>query len=163
MIRKLHESYSDINYENVWDAYDLAEEYLGCEELCLALAKGMGTDTLEFLMKEIFKDYEIPFNEEEEFDESCGSKKLTKEDYEDEDAGDIIKSYNVSYEEKDGTVYDDGSQFHIWYNPETERYSWTSDALDMSSDSDFDTEEEAYDDAVMYHEPDDGSELVIYE
>lgn len=83
MIRKLHESYSDINYENVWDAYDLAEEYLGSEELCLALAKGMGTDTLEFLLKEIFKDYEIPFNEEEEFDESCGSKKLTKEDYED--------------------------------------------------------------------------------
>lgn len=70
-MRMRKESYSDIDQTNVWDAYELAAEYLGYEGLCDALAKAMGTDELESNLKYICRVYEIPFMEdEEEFDES---------------------------------------------------------------------------------------------
>lgn len=97
-------------------------------------------------LNEEFDDYD-----EDEYDE---------DDYNGQE--DIVASYNVSYEEEDGSTYDDGGQFHICFNPYTEKYSWRSDALDMSSDDTFDTEEEAYEDAEYAHQPDDGSTLVIY-
>ena len=73
MIKRMpmKESYSDIWSDNAWDAYDIAIEYLGADELCEALAKAMGTDALADNLKYIFRMYEIPFDEEEEdFDES---------------------------------------------------------------------------------------------
>lgn len=70
----IKESYSDIWSENAWDAYDIALEYLGADGLCEELAKAMGTDELANNLKYIFRVNEIPFmnNEkfEEEFDES---------------------------------------------------------------------------------------------
>ena len=75
MSRSMKESYSDIDYSNVWDAYDVAMGYLGAEEFCEALAKAMGTDELESNLKYIFRVYEIPFmDDEEEFDEGCHRK-----------------------------------------------------------------------------------------
>ena len=72
--RMMKESYSDIDYSNVWDAYEIALEYLGAEELCESLAKAMGTDALEDNLKYIFRTWDIPFgdDEDEDFDESCG-------------------------------------------------------------------------------------------
>ncbi len=83
MIRKIrrstNESYSDIDYNNVWDAYDIAIEYLGADELCEALAKAMGTDELESNLKYIFRVYDIPFgDDEDEFDECYTEKKTRK-------------------------------------------------------------------------------------
>ena len=85
MIKRLNESYSDINSENVWDAYDIAAEYLGDIELGNAMAKAMGTDALADVLRYIFRVYKIPFMEddeyeeedyeEEEYFESCGGKK----------------------------------------------------------------------------------------
>lgn len=66
----LRESYSDINDRNVWDAYDIAIEYLGADELCEALAKAMGTDELSSNLRYIFRMYEIPFGDDE-IDEGC--------------------------------------------------------------------------------------------
>lgn len=79
MIRTMKESYSDIDYSNVWDAYDVAIEYLGAEGLCEALAKAMGTDELESNLKYIFRVYDIPFgDDEEEIDEGCHGRKSKK-------------------------------------------------------------------------------------
>lgn len=83
MIRKnrksMKESYSDIDYNNVWDAYDIAMEYLGADGLCEAFAKAMGTDELESNLKYIFRVYDIPFmDDEEEFDEGCTGKKARR-------------------------------------------------------------------------------------
>lgn len=79
MIRKLNESYSDINSENVWDAYDIAEEILGSEELALSLAKAMGTDELSRLLRSIFQDWDIPFGDDyydvDEYYEESASRK----------------------------------------------------------------------------------------
>lgn len=68
MIRKLNESYSDINSENVWDAYAIAEELLGSKELSTALAKAMGNAKLSTLLGYIFQDYDIPFGDDYEDD-----------------------------------------------------------------------------------------------
>lgn len=79
MIRTMKESYSDIDYSNVWDAYDIAMEYLGAEGLCEALAKAMGTDELESNLKYIFRVNDIPFgDDEEEIDEGCHGRKSKK-------------------------------------------------------------------------------------
>ena len=76
--RSMKESYSDIDYNNVWDAYDVAMEYLGADGFCEALAKAMGTDELESNLKYIFRVYDIPFgDDEDEFDE-CYTEKKTK-------------------------------------------------------------------------------------
>lgn len=76
--RSMKESYSDIDYNNVWDAYDVAMEYLGAEGLCEALAKAMGTDELESNLKYIFRVYDIPFGDDEEIDEGCHGRKSKK-------------------------------------------------------------------------------------
>ena len=74
----MKESYSDIDYSNVWDAYDIALEYLGAEELCESLAKAMGTDALEDNLKYIFRTWDIPFGDDE-IDEGChGNKSKNK-------------------------------------------------------------------------------------
>ena len=82
MIRKnrrpMKESYSDIDHNNVWDAYDIAMEYLGAEEFCEALAKAMGTDELESNLEYIFRVYDIPFGDDEEIDEGCHGRKSKK-------------------------------------------------------------------------------------
>ena len=82
MIRKnrrpMKESYSDIDYSNVWDAYDVAMGYLGAEEFCEALAKAMGTDELESNLEYIFRVYDIPFGDDEEIDEGCHGRKSKK-------------------------------------------------------------------------------------
>ena len=92
--RKLKESYSNINYSNVWDAYDIAMEYLGADGLCEALAKAMGTDALEDNLKYIFRNYEIPFMEDDEFYEGCGRKrrssKKTKRSMKESNGRDIM-------------------------------------------------------------------------
>jgi hypothetical protein len=68
----IKESYSDIWSKNVWDAYDIALDYLGADGLCEALAKAMGTDELADNLKYIFQQWDIPFGDtsDEEFDES---------------------------------------------------------------------------------------------
>ena len=70
--RRMNESYSDIDRNNVWDAYDIALEYLGAEELCESLAKAMGTDELADNLRYIFRTWDIPFgdDEDEDIDES---------------------------------------------------------------------------------------------
>ena len=78
-LRNLKESYSNIDYENVWNAYDIAEEQLGCKELALSLAKGMGTDMLVNLLRHIFNDWEIPFYDEEEDYWTEGCHRNTKQ------------------------------------------------------------------------------------
>ena len=82
MIRKnrrpMKESYSDIDHNNVWDAYDIAMGYLGAEEFCEALAKAMGTDELESNLEYIFRVYDIPFGDDEEIDEGCHGRKSKK-------------------------------------------------------------------------------------
>ena len=83
MIRKnrrpMKESYSDIDHNNVWDAYDIAMGYLGAEEFCEALAKAMGTDELESNLEYIFRVYDIPFgDDEDEFDECYTEKKARR-------------------------------------------------------------------------------------
>ena len=78
-IRSMKESYSDIDHNNVWDAYDVAMGYLGAEEFCEALAKAMGTDELESNLEYIFRVYDIPFgDDEEEIDEGCHGRKSKK-------------------------------------------------------------------------------------
>lgn len=71
-LKRIKESYSDIDSSNAWDAYDLAIEYLGADELCEALAKAMGTDELASNLAYIFRMYEIPFgdDEDDDFEES---------------------------------------------------------------------------------------------
>ena len=78
--RQIRESYSDIDSNNVWDAYDIALEYLGAEELCESLAKAMGTDALEENLKYIFRTWDIPFGDEEDedIDEGCHGKRSKK-------------------------------------------------------------------------------------
>lgn len=77
--RSMKESYSDIDHNNVWDAYDVAIGYLGAEEFCEALAKAMGTDELESNLEYIFRVYDIPFgDDEEEIDEGCNGRKSKK-------------------------------------------------------------------------------------
>lgn len=77
--RSMKESYSDIDYSNVWDAYDVAMEYLGADGFCEALAKAMGTDELESNLKYIFRVYDIPFgDDEDEFDECYTEKKVRR-------------------------------------------------------------------------------------
>jgi len=66
----IKESYSDIWSDNVWDAYDIALDYLGAEGLCEALAKAMGDVELADNLKYIFRVNEIPFMNDEEFNES---------------------------------------------------------------------------------------------
>lgn len=74
----MKESYSDINYDNLWDAYDVAADALGYEELCMSLAKAMGDDELMSNLKYIFRTWDIPFmdddEDDDEFDESCRRK-----------------------------------------------------------------------------------------
>lgn len=78
--RKLKESYSDINNNNVWDAYDIAIETLGADELCEALAKALGTDALSDNLRYIFRVYDIPFgDDEDEFEESCNRRHSMRE------------------------------------------------------------------------------------
>lgn len=86
-MKLMKESQSDIDSYNVWDAYAIASEYLGWEGLCDSLAKGMGTDRLVFLLQEIFKDWEIPFMDDEEseeedyeldIDEGCHGRKVKR-------------------------------------------------------------------------------------
>lgn len=78
-IRSMKESYSDIDHNNVWDAYDVAMGYLGAEEFCEALAKAMGTDELESNLEYIFRVYDIPFgDDEDEFDECYTEKKARR-------------------------------------------------------------------------------------
>ena len=55
------ESYRDT--EDTWDLYDTCLEYLGAEEMCDALAKAMGNDTLNDLLDYIVRMYEIPVDE----------------------------------------------------------------------------------------------------
>lgn len=70
--KKLNESI------DIWDAYDKAVEMLGAEELCLSLAKAMGTAELEDNLRYIdrmaelgiFSDDEEEDEEEEEIEES---------------------------------------------------------------------------------------------
>ena len=66
--KSVKESYSDINDDNVWDAYEIALEYLGADELAQSLAKAMGGYELAENLKYIFRQWNIPFGEE--FEES---------------------------------------------------------------------------------------------
>lgn len=65
----IKESYSDIDVTNVWDAYDIAKDYLGADTLCDNLAESMDTLILSNHLKDIFRLWEIPFMDDEEFEE----------------------------------------------------------------------------------------------
>lgn len=72
MRRRLNESV------DVWDAYDKAIEMLGAEELCMSLAKAMGTAELEDNLRYIDRMYELDLwnehedeDEDEDMEESC--------------------------------------------------------------------------------------------
>lgn len=67
----MKESYSDINQYNVWEAYEIALERLGAEELCESLARAMGTDALEENLKYIFRTWDIPFMDGGFYEESA--------------------------------------------------------------------------------------------
>lgn len=67
-IKSMKESYSDIDYDNLWEAYDIAAGVLGYEELCMSLAKAMGDDELMNNLKYIFRTWDIPFMDEDEED-----------------------------------------------------------------------------------------------
>jgi hypothetical protein len=82
-LKKIKESYSDIDSSNAWDAYNLAIEYLGADELCTALAEAMGTDELASNLEYIFRMHEIPFgdddeDEDEDFEESALRRKSSR-------------------------------------------------------------------------------------
>lgn len=51
---------------DVWDAYDKAMELLGAEELCMSLAKAMGTYELEENLKYIDRMAELGIYDEDE-------------------------------------------------------------------------------------------------
>lgn len=56
---------------DVWDAYDKAMEMLGAEELCMSLAKAMGTYELEENLKYIDRMAELGiYDEDEDLEES---------------------------------------------------------------------------------------------
>jgi hypothetical protein len=74
MFRRLNEGYDSFDFDDVWDAYDVALEYLGAEELCMSLAKAMGTDALEENLRYIFQMHDINPDEDEEYDESIKRK-----------------------------------------------------------------------------------------
>ena len=120
------------------------------------------TSSASVYEESITEDFDDEYYDEEDYEDDEESMTEDFDDEYDDDEGDIVASYNVSYEDEDGGVYDDGGQFHIYFNSETGKYSWSSDALDMSSDETFDTEEDAYDDAECAHQASDGSRLVIY-
>tara|TARA_R110000803_G_scaffold23716_3_gene57946 strand:- start:740 stop:934 length:195 start_codon:yes stop_codon:yes gene_type:complete len=46
-----------VNSNDLWDIYDEIERDLGSEELAIALAKGMGNDALEDLLRYIDRMY----------------------------------------------------------------------------------------------------------
>lgn len=74
----------------------------------------------------------------------------------------VIKRFQVSYIEGDNPyndsaqVYDNGSGFEIVKDPETGLYGWQSDAMDESSDVEFNSFDDAYNDAVEAHNSDNG-------
>lgn len=74
MFKRLNEGYDAFDFDDVWDAYDVALEYLGAEELCESLAKAMGTDELEENLRYIFRNYDLNPDEDEEYDESLNRK-----------------------------------------------------------------------------------------
>ena len=69
-----------------------------------------------------------------------------------------IERYSVSYVDSDdpydeyADVYDDGGGFDIVKDNETGLYGWESDAMDESSEVEFNSFEEAYNDAVEAHD-----------
>lgn len=73
-----------------------------------------------------------------------------------------IERFSVSYLESDdpydeyAEVYDDGGGFDIVKDNETGLYGWESDAMDMSSDIEFNSFEDAYNDAVETHDSGNG-------
>ena len=113
MVRKyrkpMKESYSDINQYNVWEAYEIALEYLGAEELCESFARAMGTDALEANLKYIFRTQEIPFMVDDFYEESVRrSKKRSMKEYAGSD-----KLYTVSPTEDglfDVVVYENSAE-----------------------------------------------------
>lgn len=82
--------------------------------------------------------------------------KESNEDFE------VIKRFQVSYMEGDdpyddsAQVYNNGSGFEIVKDPETGLYGWQSDAMDESSDVEFNSFDDAYNDAVEAHNSDNG-------
>lgn len=75
--KQMRESYSDIDHNNVWDAYWIALDQLGPKTLCEEIARSMGTDALSDSLRYIFRNHEIPFMEED-MDEGCHGKKSKK-------------------------------------------------------------------------------------
>ena len=82
--------------------------------------------------------------------------KESSEDFE------VIKRFQVGYIEGENPyddsaqVYDNGGGFEIVKDPETGLYGWQSDAMDESSDVEFDSFDDAYNDVVEAHKSDDG-------
>lgn len=60
---------------DVWDAYDKAMEMLGAEELCMSLAKAMGTYELEENLKYIDRMAELGIYDEDEDEDLEESRK----------------------------------------------------------------------------------------
>ena len=68
-LRRLKESYSDINSNNVWEAYNIALKRLGGEGLALNLGNAMGRQQLAKYLSCIFQAHGIPFHDD--VAESC--------------------------------------------------------------------------------------------
>jgi hypothetical protein len=80
-LRRLKESYSDINSNNAWEAYDIALDRLGAEGLALNLGKAMGREQLAKNLSYIFQAHDIPFHEDD-VDESCHKRAFKESDTE---------------------------------------------------------------------------------
>ena len=85
--KPMKESYSDIDVTNVWDAYYIAKDYLGADTLCDNLAQSMDSLILSVQLQDIFRLFEIPFMDDDEFeeedygldiDEGCHGRKTKK-------------------------------------------------------------------------------------
>ena len=79
-LRRLKESYSDINSYNVWEAYNIALERLGGEGLALNLGNAMGRQQLAKYLSCIFEAHGIPFHDD--VDESCHKRAFRESDTE---------------------------------------------------------------------------------
>ena len=97
MIIKLNESYSDINNENVWEAYDIALEELGANNLCFAFAKAMGGDNLVDCLQYIFRQENISFGNED-LDESVDTVTNTYTLYGEDADGEYVDEITVNSE-----------------------------------------------------------------
>lgn len=83
-IEPIQESF-EVSEDNVWYVFDTLGEMLGWEELCLSLAKAMGTDRLRSDLEYICRVTDVEFEDEEEEEESVEIEEPVEESIDDFD------------------------------------------------------------------------------